>query len=183
MSDIEIAVGDVWQTRANPIECEITAIETDFDGTKWITSYSEIDGVTDSCTYDELLQDYVFLRKGQKADMVNHPPHYKDASGIECCLVTDLMMFNAGNSFKYLYRFGEKFNDIEDLKKARWYAMRAYLTGDNEQPNSIEWDNNVKEIASYREGGIYKAMTAIRSYSWLAVAAFIGDEIARLESE
>lgn len=118
-----------------------------------------------------------------KADMVNNPAHYKDASGIRCCEVSDLMMFNSGNCFKYLYRCGSKFDDIEDLGKARWYAMRAYLTGDNNQPNSIEWDHNVKTIASYRGSGIYKAMTAIRSYSWLAVAAFISDEIARLESE
>ncbi|AGH57493.1 hypothetical protein PSYG_00032 [Psychrobacter phage pOW20-A] len=118
-----------------------------------------------------------------EADMVNHPPHYKDASGVECCQVTDLMMFNAASCFKYLYRCGNKWDDIEDLKKAVWYAKRSYLTGDNEQPNSLEWDNNIKNIASYREGGIYKAMTAIRSYSWVAVAAFIENEIARLESE
>lgn len=116
-------------------------------------------------------------------EMVNQPKHYNDESGVPCCDVTDFMMFNGGNCFKYLYRCGSKFDDIEDLKKAVWYAKRAYLTGDNEQPSSLEWDNNVKEIASYREHGIYRAMTAIRSYSWLAVAAFINDEIARLESE
>ncbi len=115
-------------------------------------------------------------------DMVNSPKHYNDKSGIECCLVTDLMMFNAASCFKYLYRYGSKFDDIEDLKKAVWYAKRAYLTGDNEQPNNLEWDNNIKAIAGYREGCIYKAMTAIRSYSWLAIAASIGNEISRLES-
>lgn len=123
------------------------------------------------------------VKPSVEQDMVNNPPHYKDASGVPCCDVTDFMMFNGGNCFKYLYRCGSKFDDIEDLKKAVWYAKRAYLTGDNEQPNSLEWDNNVKAIASYREHGIYRAMTAIRSYSWLAAAAFIGDEIARLESE
>jgi len=124
-----------------------------------------------------------FFSIDDSPEMVNQPKHYNDESGVPCCDVTDFMMFNGGNCFKYLYRCGSKFDDIEDLKKAVWYAKRAYLTGDNEQPNSLEWDNSVKEIASYREHGIYRAMTAIRSYSWLAVAAFIGDEIARLESE
>ena len=41
-------------------------------------------------------------------DMVNHPPHYKDESGIECIEVTKNMQFCAGNCFKYLYRAGKK---------------------------------------------------------------------------
>ena len=55
-------------------------------------------------------------------DMVNHPPHYKaHPSGIECIEITRHMNFNLGNAIKYLWRSGEKGNQVEDLKKALWY--------------------------------------------------------------
>ena len=57
-------------------------------------------------------------------DMINHPPHYKDESGIECIEVTQHMRFCEGNCFKYVYRAGSKENLIEDLKKAAWYINR-----------------------------------------------------------
>ena len=59
------------------------------------------------------------------ADMVNNPPHYQDASGIECIEVTKYMGFCDGNCFKYLYRAGQKGDEIEDLEKAKWYAKQA----------------------------------------------------------
>lgn len=177
MSDIEIGSEWIWTNADGEVVVEVIDVATNEHGETIVTT-EEDDG---EIQYDDI--DYFLANYKPKTDMVNHPPHYKDASGIECCQVTDLMMFNAASCFKYLYRCGNKWDDIEDLKKAVWYAKRAYLTGDNEQPNSLEWDNNIKAIASYREHGIYKAMTAIRSYSWLAVAAFIGDEITRLESE
>ena len=58
-------------------------------------------------------------------DMVNNPPHYQDASGIECIEVTRHMGFCDGNCFKYLYRAGQKGDAIEDLEKAKWYAKQA----------------------------------------------------------
>ena len=59
------------------------------------------------------------------ADYVNHPPHYKGhPAGIETIEVTRHANFNIGNAIKYLWRvmWGSKGNDIEDLKKARWYV-------------------------------------------------------------
>jgi hypothetical protein len=58
-------------------------------------------------------------------DIVNHPPHYKShPSGVECIQITEHMNFCRGNAMKYLWRAGEKGNEIEDLKKARWYLDR-----------------------------------------------------------
>ena len=65
MSDIEIVVGDFWQTKSPKIDCEITEIE-EIDGVTWINSYSEIDGEHDSDTKESFLRDYVFLRKGEQ---------------------------------------------------------------------------------------------------------------------
>jgi len=57
-----------------------------------------------------------------KKDNVNHPEHYTDhPSGIECIEVTRHMGFNLGNAVKYIWRADLKGNDIEDMKKARWY--------------------------------------------------------------
>lgn len=63
----------------------------------------------------------------EKADLINHPEHYKSASGIECIDVVESMTFNRGNAIKYLWRAGEKGGpdkEIEDLRKAAWYVQR-----------------------------------------------------------
>ena len=58
-------------------------------------------------------------------DMVNEPPHYKShPSGVECIEVVEHMSFNLGNVVKYCWRSGLKNDEIEDLKKARFYLDR-----------------------------------------------------------
>jgi hypothetical protein len=55
---------------------------------------------------------------------VNHPKHYNNhASGIECITVVRHMNFNRGNAIKYIWRAGDKGNEIEDLQKAIWYIQ------------------------------------------------------------
>ena len=121
------------------------------------------------------------VKPSVEQDMVNHPPHYKDASGIECIEVTSKMQFCGGNCFKYLYRAGKKGSTVEDLKKAAWYAERAWIGG--EVVNSSAWRQKVAEVAGHRDGNIYRAMIAIMGYDWLDVERQIKAEIARLESE
>lgn len=60
-------------------------------------------------------------------DNVNHPAHYKShPSKVESIQVTEHMNFCRGNAIKYLWRAGvkNKKNELEDLKKARWYLDR-----------------------------------------------------------
>lgn len=58
-------------------------------------------------------------------DSVNSPSHYRShPSGVECIQIAEHMNFNRGNALKYLWRAGEKQNEVEDLKKARWYLDR-----------------------------------------------------------
>ncbi len=58
-------------------------------------------------------------------DMVNEPPHYRNhSSGIECIQITEGFNFCLGNAIKYIWRAGLKGEEIEDLKKARWYLDR-----------------------------------------------------------
>ena len=58
-------------------------------------------------------------------DPVNHPKHYTEhPSGVECIEITDHFNFNKGNAIKYLWRAGLKGEQVEDLRKARWYIDR-----------------------------------------------------------
>lgn len=58
-------------------------------------------------------------------DPVNHPKHYTShPSGIECITITEHMNFCLGNAIKYIWRAGEKNDDIEDLEKAVFYVQR-----------------------------------------------------------
>lgn len=68
--------------------------------------------------------------KTEVVDAVNHPAHYISASGIE---VIDVMeSFDLGmhrsHAIKYLLRAGRKVNELEDLKKARWWLDREIAT-------------------------------------------------------
>lgn len=62
-------------------------------------------------------------------DMVNHPVHYGGADNIyEAIKVIEAweLGFALGNTVKYISRAGKKnsADEIEDLKKARWYLDR-----------------------------------------------------------
>lgn len=60
-------------------------------------------------------------------DAVDHPVHYggKD-SPYEAIKVVEAwdLDFYLGNVIKYVSRAGKKANELEDLKKARWYLDR-----------------------------------------------------------
>lgn len=61
----------------------------------------------------------------KKVDLVNKPPHYTaHPSDIECIEITEHMGFCLGNAMKYIWRADEKWDAIEDLKKAKWYIER-----------------------------------------------------------
>lgn len=113
-------------------------------------------------------------------DMVNHPPHYKDASGVGCTEVVKHMMYFGGACFKYLYRCGNKWDDIGDLKKA---IRCAELADDDRFITDESWLRAMYQVASHREGNIRDAMFNIRSQQWEYVIDYIKAEIARLESE
>jgi len=118
--------------------------------------------------------DYVEL------DMVNHPPHYKDASGVGCTEVVKHMMYFGGACFKYLYRCGNKWDDVEDLKKA---VRCAELADDDRFITDESWLRAMYQVASHRDGNIQQAMFSIRCQQWGDVIEDIKAEIARLESE
>ena len=101
MSDIQI--GSVWVGKtSDDIDCTVLSVMDNevkvecIDRGNWF--YYPV--------YDFLS---MYKLKDDKADMVNHPPHYKDASGVGCTEVVKHMMYFGGACFKYLYRCGNKF--------------------------------------------------------------------------
>ena len=61
------------------------------------------------------------------SDAVNHPDHYGGADNpYEAIKVVEAwdLDFYLGNVIKYISRAGKKGEQLEDLKKARWYLDR-----------------------------------------------------------
>lgn len=62
----------------------------------------------------------------EKTGSAISPDHYKShPSGVECIQITEHMDFLLGNAMKYIWRAGLKGDEVEDLKKAKWYLERA----------------------------------------------------------
>jgi hypothetical protein len=60
-------------------------------------------------------------------DPIN-PSHYrKHPSGVECIEITEHMTFNSGNAVKYIWRYMDKGDPVENLRKAQWYLEREIL--------------------------------------------------------
>lgn len=116
-----------------------------------------------------------------KPDMVNKPPHYKDASGIECKEITchRKMPFSLGNAIKYLYRAGSKGDLLEDLKKAEWYLRVAYLNGEK-VPKAVEV--RLLEVAAHRKTEAGGALNLISLHEIEAAYQVVKSEIEKLES-
>lgn len=63
-------------------------------------------------------------------DLVNNPSHYTQGD-IECIdairasmSTSEFLGYLKGNVQKYLWRYGQKENPIQDLEKAQWYLKK-----------------------------------------------------------
>lgn len=70
------------------------------------------------------------LDASEKVDMVNHPPHYQGKIEVIDVLEDKLgregfEKYCIGNSLKYLMRYENKGNPLQDLEKAAWYLNKA----------------------------------------------------------
>jgi hypothetical protein len=58
-------------------------------------------------------------------EFVNHPKHYNThKSGVEAIDLCEVLSFNVGSAFKYVYRRDDKLTPVQDLQKAVWYIER-----------------------------------------------------------
>lgn len=72
-------------------------------------------------------------RPDLQPDVVNHPPHYTDGTGVECIEAIESQLtqeeflgYLRGNCVKYLWRWKTK-GGLEDLKKCQWYLEHLIL--------------------------------------------------------
>lgn len=68
------------------------------------------------------------------SESIDRPKHYISDSGLEAIDVIEgwKLNFNIGNVAKYILRCGKKGDEIEDLRKARWYLDREILRREND---------------------------------------------------
>lgn len=79
--------------------------------------------------------------RGNLHQPVEHPRHYTNhPSGVECIQITEHMGFNLGNAVKYIWRCDLKQDDIEDLRKAKWYIEREITRRISPKKNTREED-------------------------------------------
>lgn len=70
-------------------------------------------------------------------ELVNHPDHYMNASGVECIDIVKHMMFSTGNTMKYIYRLGNKDEAKQEIRKGIFYLKVALAENEvNTYPNS-----------------------------------------------
>ena len=180
---MDIEVDKTWREKTDGTERKVVMVEVAHDGRDvvWVNGHGGNGRVW--------IEKSDFLARFEPVpDMVNNPPHYKDASGIECIEVTQHMRFCEGNCFKYVYRAGSKGNLIEDLKKAAWYAERSW-TRSRTGNDRVHWlvQRKGEAIADSRDKQgkpfIAEVMRNIVNNRWWQVYDALLTEIERLESE
>lgn len=80
-------------------------------------------------------------------EMVNHPKHYNGPSGVECIDVISWMPFALGSFVKYLWRYQDKDNPPQDLKKARFYI--------NQYAEDLKQEDYRELVHSYIQAGFF----------------------------
>lgn len=98
-------------------------------------------------------------------DLVNNPKHYAtDSSGVECIQIKRKMSANLGDSFKYCWRVGKKWDDKQDLEKALWYINDAI---EHDVPVwlddgvDLETEALIQQVLKHREGWQYMFINAL----------------------
>jgi len=74
----------------------------------------------------------MFKVKDRSNESVDHPDHYQ-GQGIEVIDIIDSfeLDFYRGNIIKYILRADKKKNELEDLKKAKWYIDKLIQKMEN----------------------------------------------------
>lgn len=175
---MEVKAGQIWKYKKFGVDRQVTDVS---DGAVFIG--------TTMLRKKLFLRDYEFVcdesetsEPAKRApDMVNKPPHYKDASGIECKEITchREMPFSLGNAIKYLYRAGSKGDLLEDLKKAEWYLRVAYL---NSEAVPVEVVRRLSEVAAVRKTQAGKALNLLSRHQVLDAYRVVKSEVDQLES-
>ncbi len=81
-------------------------------------------------------------------DPINNPAHYAEGRSYEPIDVIEdwELNYNLGNACKYISRAGRKQNQLEDLKKARWYIDREIQSLEQPVPFEATYEDIVESM-------------------------------------
>ena len=108
-------------------------------------------------------------------ELVNHPDHYMNASGVECIDIIENMMFCSGNAFKYIYRLGKKDEAIQEIRKSIFYLNRAHKRNEINVYDNLEIKQLVNRVANVQVEDIGKAMLSIYYNDYEMAREFLED--------
>lgn len=106
-------------------------------------------------------------------EIVHHPVHYQDETGIECIEIADKFSFCGGNCIKYLFRAGKKDEFLVDIEKALWYAKRQQINLYGIPKEQLIPDKETRQllsrVAESRVTIVRNCLNAICGGDWKAV--------------
>lgn len=104
-----------------------------------------------------------------KKEMVNHPTHYQGNKFEVIDIIEDFNLdFHLGNVVKYVLRCGKKDDDIQELKKAKWYLDKKIELLEKQQIlESVTYRSNVELSNREESGGFIVGEDGVRGSSWI----------------
>jgi hypothetical protein len=101
---------------------------------------------------------------------INHPTHYTDRNiGCECIDITQCQPFCTGNVIKYLWRYNSKGTPLEDLRKARWYADKAFAMQETVNLDISQCKTILQRLLETTSGSEHAAWAGILENKWILV--------------
>ena len=117
-------------------------------------------------------------------DSVDHPTHYTNRDiGHECIDIAQYQTFCVGNAIKYLWRYQNKGNPIEDLRKARWYAHRAATMQETVNLHAGHSREILRRLVSSTYGYEMAAWDGLLQREWHYVLSALDAMIERTEND
>lgn len=122
-------------------------------------------------------------KEPETVDLVNNPPHYtKHKIELEPLDLLQHLPFCLGNCLKYIIRAKDKENELQDLKKARFYLQRAEMRGELDEFKLIAvpcLSLKIAWISSVAAEVLYEKTDTAIAFDFLAEN--LDGRIARLE--
>lgn len=123
------------------------------------------------------------IKRKQHADNINHPAHYTSRNiGHECIDITQYQTFCTGNAIKYLWRYKDKGNPVEDLEKARWYATIASTRHETINLND-QCNDTILSLITVTHGYESAVWTGLLQRNWRIVLSSLDMLIEESENE
>lgn len=117
-------------------------------------------------------------------DNINHPTHYTGRNiGYECIDIAQYQPFCTGNVIKYLWRYNNKGTPLEDLRKARWYANKAYMMQETVNLDNGQCKTILQKLLETTGEYEHAAWTGILENKWIIALSAFDMMIGEMEND